>query len=113
MSSDSLNTLQEAISSAFQTINNAYVQKTVADLKIQQPASPEELAKYVDHTLLKLDATEEQIDGLCAEARGWGFKVGFVVDSCALMGDCCGVWLCLLDFRELVLGWRLESEVKV
>ncbi len=30
--------------------------------------SPEELARYIDHTLLKPDATEEQIRKLCREA---------------------------------------------
>ncbi|KAL8748572.1 MAG: hypothetical protein Q9184_007209, partial [Pyrenodesmia sp. 2 TL-2023] len=33
-------------------------------------------AKCIDHTLLKLDATEEQIDQLCEEASRYGFKVG-------------------------------------
>ena len=31
------------------------------------------LAKYIDHTLLKPDATEAQIEQLCAEAREYGF----------------------------------------
>ncbi|MCJ1245656.1 hypothetical protein MMC30_002860 [Trapelia coarctata] len=34
-----------------------------------------QLAKYIDHTLLKLDATEEQIDQLCKEAKEYNFKV--------------------------------------
>lgn len=33
------------------------------------------LARTIDHTLLKLDATEEQIDKLCQEARKYRFKV--------------------------------------
>ncbi|MCJ1422049.1 hypothetical protein MMC32_008418 [Xylographa parallela] len=33
-----------------------------------------EFAKYIDHTLLKLDATEEQIDQLCQEAKEYNFK---------------------------------------
>ena len=35
-----------------------------------------EFAKLIDHTLLKLDATPEQIDALCDEARKYQFKVG-------------------------------------
>lgn len=35
----------------------------------------EDFAKAIDHTLLKLDATAEQIDGLCEEARRFNFKV--------------------------------------
>ena len=31
------------------------------------------IASYIDHTLLKPDATGEQIDQLCAEAREYGF----------------------------------------
>lgn len=34
-----------------------------------------ELAKTVDHTVLKLDATTAQIDSLCSEARTEDFKV--------------------------------------
>jgi len=33
-------------------------------------------AQTIDHTLLKPDATEAQVDGLCDEARRFGFKVG-------------------------------------
>ena len=32
-------------------------------------------AQCFDHTLLKVDTTLQQIDELCAEARGYGFKV--------------------------------------
>ncbi len=35
--------------------------------------SPDELARYIDHTLLKPDATEEQIRSLCEEARTYHF----------------------------------------
>ena len=34
---------------------------------------PEELAKMIDHTLLKPEATADQIRRLCAEAREYGF----------------------------------------
>ena len=34
---------------------------------------PQDLAKYIDHTLLKPDATEADIDKLCAEAVEYGF----------------------------------------
>ncbi len=32
-----------------------------------------DLASYIDHTLLKPDASPSQIAGLCAQARQWGF----------------------------------------
>ena len=34
---------------------------------------PSDLAGYIDHTLLKLDATASDIDVLCEEAREYGF----------------------------------------
>lgn len=40
-----------------------------------------ELAKTVDHTVLKLDATSAQIDSLCSEARTEDFKVGCPIDG--------------------------------
>ncbi len=35
---------------------------------------PEELARYIDHTILKPDATREMIDRIIAEAREYGFR---------------------------------------
>lgn len=35
--------------------------------------SKQDLAKYFDHTLLKPEATQNQIDQLCAEAKEYGF----------------------------------------
>ncbi len=34
-----------------------------------------EFAKFIDHTLLKLDATKQQIEELCEQARKYNFKV--------------------------------------
>lgn len=39
------------------------------------------LAKYIDHTLLKPDATPDEIKKLCAEAREYGFA-SVCVNSC-------------------------------
>ena len=33
-----------------------------------------QLAEYIDHTLLKPEATAEQVGRLCREARQYGFK---------------------------------------
>lgn len=38
-----------------------------------QPASPREMARWIDHTLLKADATRRDIERLCAEALQSGF----------------------------------------
>jgi deoxyribose-phosphate aldolase len=35
---------------------------------------PGDLARYIDHTLLKPDSTEEQVRSLCAEARDYNFR---------------------------------------
>ena len=41
----------------------------------QRPGNiPGDLARYIDHTLLKADATGEQIRKLCAEALQYGFR---------------------------------------
>jgi len=41
----------------------------------EQPGSiPGDLARFIDHTLLKPDATEEQVSNLCAEAREYNFR---------------------------------------
>ncbi|MDH3613350.1 MAG: deoxyribose-phosphate aldolase [Gammaproteobacteria bacterium] len=35
---------------------------------------PGDLARYIDHTLLKPDSTEEQVRNLCTEARDYNFR---------------------------------------
>ena len=39
----------------------------------------ESFAKTIDHTLLKLDATGEQVDKLCEEAKRFSFKARHVL----------------------------------
>jgi deoxyribose-phosphate aldolase len=39
----------------------------------KKSAQPENIASYIDHTLLKQDATQAQIIQLCAEARAYKF----------------------------------------
>ena len=38
-----------------------------------QPLGPKELARYIDHTVLKPEASLQDIEKLCAEAREHGF----------------------------------------
>jgi len=60
-------------------------------------AYPKDIAARIDHTLLKADATREQIETLCAEARQHGFATVCVnpawVPTCArlLRGSSTGV----------------------
>jgi hypothetical protein len=51
--------------------SKAYTPRTIP----APAAGSAEFAAYFDHTLLKLDATAEQVDKVCDEARQWGFKV--------------------------------------
>ena len=37
---------------------------------------PSDVAALIDHTLLKADATRQEIEKLCAEAREFGFRDG-------------------------------------
>ena len=48
--------------------------KTPVEYKAPNVGS-EEFAKTIDHTILKLDATKEQVDAICEEARRFQFKV--------------------------------------
>lgn len=50
---------------------------------ITSPLSPG-FTQTIDHTLLKPDATDAQIDALCKEARQYGFKV-----CCYICGLAC------------------------
>jgi hypothetical protein len=44
-------------------------------------SDPTTVAKYIDHTLLKTDATGDQIDQLCEEAITYGFAVRISVQT--------------------------------
>ncbi|KAI9662191.1 MAG: hypothetical protein M1829_006173 [Trizodia sp. TS-e1964] len=46
-----------------------------------EPTSPAAIAQLIDHTLLKPDSTQDQIDQLCDEAKKHGFK------SCCVHGS--------------------------
>lgn len=60
----------EIIKHAEKNLSSAHVEyKAVSILS-------EDFARAIDHTLLKIDATKEQIDLLCNEARIHGFKAG-------------------------------------
>ena len=59
---------------------------------------PASIASYIDHTLLRAEATAAEIDRLCDEAREWGFAAVCVnpvwVSQCATRLDACGVVVC-------------------
>ncbi len=46
-----------------------------------QVKNPASLAQYIDHTLLKPDATQEEIKTLCEEAKSYGFATVCVNSS--------------------------------
>ncbi|KAI4142481.1 MAG: hypothetical protein LQ340_007329, partial [Diploschistes diacapsis] len=88
------------------TVNDAY-----NNLPAEYPTYPcpdpgsTDFAQLIDHTLLKLDATAEQIDKLCEEAREYRFKTVCVrldwVSRCVanLRGSDVGV-ACVIDFHK-------------
>lgn len=50
------------------------ISSTSQEYKAPGPET-EDFAKSIDHTLLKLEATQSQVDALCEEARKHNFKV--------------------------------------
>jgi deoxyribose-phosphate aldolase len=70
---------------------------------------PQDIAKYIDHTLLKADATVEQITTLCQEAKEFGFASVCVnpcyVKHCAKLLDGSTVKVCT------VIGFPLGANV--
>lgn len=56
---------------AFQTLVNGGASRIGAEPGL--PSFDQDLARYIDHTVLKADATDEEIRKLCEEARTFGF----------------------------------------
>ncbi|KAI9758183.1 MAG: hypothetical protein M4579_003157 [Chaenotheca gracillima] len=65
----------------------------------------QDVASYIDHTLLKLDATESQVDQLCIEAKKYNFatvcvRLNYVERAVSnLQGSSVGV-ACVVGFHE-------------
>ena len=70
---------------------------------------PHDIAKYIDHTLLKADATVDQITTLCQEAKQFGFASvcvnPYFVTHCAKLLDGSAVKVCT------VIGFPLGANV--
>jgi hypothetical protein len=66
-----LKTIELAIQNATKYIE-AY---SLLAVVVSVPVDPKLVAKHIDHTLLKPDATPAQITVLCEEAKKHGFKV--------------------------------------
>jgi deoxyribose-phosphate aldolase len=68
--------------------NNGYKEAVISSME----DSPDNLAKMIDHTLLKADATFNEIERLCAEAKENGFasvciNPGYVRLASRLLGE--------------------------
>jgi len=59
----------------------AAVQQPLPQGPDQPPPSSKQLAQFIDHTLLRPEATDEQLRKVCAEARQYKFKT-VCVNSC-------------------------------
>lgn len=46
---------------------------TEEEKTMKQERNPRDIARYIDHTLLKATATQDEVDALCAEAAKYGF----------------------------------------
>lgn len=81
-----------------------------------------EIAKYIDHTLLKPDATEAAIKKLCDEAKRYGFKsvcvnpsrVGFAANELEGSGvlPCCVIGFPLGATLSEVKAFEAEAAIK-
>jgi deoxyribose-phosphate aldolase len=78
-------------------LGNENIQVSSAECKIQIN-TPADIARYIDHTLLKPDATEAQVQKLCEEAVQYGFCTVCVnsswVEYCAKKLRGTGVKVC-------------------
>jgi len=76
---------------------------------MKKPTSAGQLARYIDHTLLKPEATTEQIVQLCREAHQYGFGAVCInpvyVKQCARLLQDCDVAVCT------VIGFPLGASV--
>ncbi|KAF1809889.1 deoxyribose-phosphate aldolase [Eremomyces bilateralis CBS 781.70] len=96
-------------------ISNVESSVEVSEDQCALPSLDQQLAQYFDHTLLKLDATEEGIEKLCTEAKEHGFKTVCVrvnwVPKCKelLTGTDIGV-ACVIDFHEGTSTLQEKSE---
>jgi len=68
----------------------ALVDETVRHIDVKEPSltrrpDPDELASYIDHTLLKIGVTNDQIEKLCEEAKEHKFRVWILLHGCALI----------------------------
>jgi deoxyribose-phosphate aldolase len=82
---------------------------------------PQELALYIDHTILKPDATAKDIEKLCAEAREFGFfsvcvNGSRVVQACHLVDGSNVKVACVVGFPLGAMdsdAKRYETEVAI
>ncbi|MCC7375243.1 MAG: deoxyribose-phosphate aldolase [Verrucomicrobiales bacterium] len=102
------------------------VAESLVETAEMQPASPREMARLIDHTLLKAEATQREVEKLCAEALQSGFYsvcvngsrvalarrcvqgssvkvaavVGFPLGAMSLKAKCAEAEICVADGAE-------------
>jgi deoxyribose-phosphate aldolase len=75
--------LQQAVAERTQDVLSTPVEVPAVERRL----SPSEITALIDHTVLKADATHDQIERLCQEARTYGF--GAVCVNAVYVGLCC------------------------
>ena len=78
------------------------------------PKGPSEIAKYIDHTLLKPTATREQIVKVCEEARQYGFASVCVNSvwirlAAELLSGCRAMPICVVGFPLGAMSTRSKA----
>jgi len=78
------------------------------------PKGPSELAKFIDHTLLKPTATREQIVKVCEEARQYGFASVCVNSTwirlaAELLAGCRTMPICVVGFPLGAMATRSKA----
>lgn len=98
------------------------VMKRIGDGSQAVASGDGDVLKKIDHTLLKPDATKEQIRTLCSEAKQYGFAsvcvnpsyIGFVADELkgSAVAPCCVVGFPLGATMSEVKAFETEAAIK-
>ena len=72
----------------------------------------QEVAKMLDHTLLKADATHEQLRTVCNEAKQYGFDVSKVTKD--VETDCSALVRVCVNYAGITIGsFRTTKEASI
>ncbi|GAC1605228.1 MAG: deoxyribose-phosphate aldolase [Myxococcales bacterium] len=75
----------------------------------EPPRDARDLARFIDHTLLRPDATPDEVARVCAEARTWSFatvclELRHVAQAARLLGGCATRPIAVVGFPSGAVG---------